>query len=76
VRKYPPFGAAYGRGFAAVAAAHNQVLCVAVLVGLGRRAEGFARIWLVATAVLDERDTGEGGQPVHQLVLESQVTGL
>src|SRR5260370_4408636 len=34
------------------------------------------RIWLDATAALKERDTGERGQPVHQLVLESRVTGF
>jgi hypothetical protein len=53
----------------------NQVLYVAALVGLGP-GRGSARIWLVAAAALEERDTGEGGQPVHQLVLESRVTGL
>src|SRR6266550_5899790 len=29
-----------------------------------------------ATAMLDERDAGERGQPVHQLVLEGRVAGL
>jgi len=29
-----------------------------------------------ATATLKERDAGERGQPVHQLVLESRVTSL
>ena len=28
-----------------------------------------------ATATLEERDAGERGQPVHQLVLEGRVTG-
>src|SRR6266702_3082025 len=37
---------------------------------------GFPRIWLDAAAPLKESDTGERGQPVHQLVLESRVTGL
>src|SRR5258707_7272479 len=35
---------------------------------------GSPRIWLDATATLKERDAGERGQPVHQLVLESRVT--
>src|SRR4029077_922508 len=33
-------------------------------------------IWLVVTAGLGERDTGERGQAVHELVLESRITGL
>src|SRR6185437_8874536 len=37
---------------------------------------GSPRIWLDATAALKERDAGERGQPVHQLVLESRVTSL
>src|SRR5690348_895811 len=37
---------------------------------------GLPGIWLDATATLKERDTGERGQPVHQLVLESRVAGL
>src|SRR5580692_2637451 len=37
---------------------------------------GPPRIWLDATATLKQRDTGERGQPVNQLVLESRVTGL
>src|SRR6266702_1137735 len=37
---------------------------------------GSPRVWLDATATLRERDAGERGQPVHQLVLESRVTGL
>src|SRR5712692_4730613 len=45
-------------------------------VGLGPGLRGSPRIWLDATAALEERDTGERGQPVHQLVLESQITGL
>src|SRR6266516_1158889 len=40
------------------------------------RAGGRPRIWLGATASLKERDTGERGQPVHQLVLESRVASL
>ena len=39
----------------------------------GRR---LPRIRLDATATLEERDTGKRGQPVHQLVLESRVTGF
>src|SRR5690348_9317872 len=42
----------------------------------GAWAEGSPRIWLDATATLQESETGERGQPVHQLVLESRVTGL
>ncbi len=45
-------------------------------VGLGPALSGSPRIWLDATAALKERDTGERGQPVHQLVLESRVTGF
>src|SRR6266436_1147922 len=40
------------------------------------RGPGSPRIWLGATAALKERDAGERGQAVHQLVLESRVTGL
>src|SRR5260370_2216547 len=39
------------------------------------RGPGSLRIWLDARA-LQERDAGERGQPVHQLVLERRVTGL
>src|SRR5215467_15972278 len=39
-------------------------------------ASGLIWMWLDATAALQERDAGERGQPVHQLVLESRVTGL
>jgi predicted ester cyclase len=42
----------------------------------GTWAGGSPRIWLDATATLKERDTGECGQPVHQLVLEGRVTDL
>ena len=42
----------------------------------GAPAEGCARISVEATASLEECDTGKRGQPVHQPVLESQVTGL
>ncbi len=34
------------------------------------------RISVEAAASLEECDAGERGQPVHQPVLESQVTGL
>jgi hypothetical protein len=37
---------------------------------------GFPRISLDAAAPLKESDTGERGQPVHQLVLESRVASL
>src|SRR5215831_13989093 len=39
-------------------------------------ASGLIWMWLDATAALQERDAGERGQPVHQLVLESRVAGL
>ena len=69
----PPFGAAHEREFAAVAAVHKQVLCIAaVLPGI----PGVSSDLADATATLKERDAGERGQPVHQLVLESRVTGL
>src|SRR5258708_7253610 len=32
--------------------------------------------WLDARAMLEERDAGERGQPVHQLVLEGRVAGF
>ena len=51
------------------------MLCIAALFGLEPGGPGSLRIWLDARA-LKERDAGERGQPVHQLVLESRVPGL
>jgi hypothetical protein len=45
-------------------ASHNQMLCIASRRSLAR-AKGSPRIWLDATATLEERDSGERGQPVH-----------
>src|SRR5438477_9537080 len=41
-----------------------------------RSGPGSPRIRFDATATLRQSDTGERGQPVHQLVLESRVTSL
>jgi hypothetical protein len=52
---------------------HKQVLCIAaVLPGTPGGSSDLAE----ATATLKERDAGERGQAVHQLVLESWVTSL
>src|SRR5260370_3523272 len=49
---------------------------IAAVFGLGPRAGALPGSGWDATATLKERDTGERGQPVRQLVLESRVTGL
>jgi hypothetical protein len=58
----------------AVAAVHNQVLCVAAV--LAWDFPGVLGIWLDAAATPKERDAGERGQQVHELVLERRVTGM
>jgi hypothetical protein len=72
----PPFGAVHECGFAAVVGAPGQVLCMTVPLAWARGVRGFPGMWLDAAAALKERDAGERGQPVHQLVLESGVAGL
>jgi hypothetical protein len=56
-------------------AAWKSALGIAAFFGL-RHGPGSSRIGLDATATLEERDAGERGRPVYQLVLESRVTGL
>jgi hypothetical protein len=56
-------------------AAQIQVVMHRGALWPGARAEGSTRTSVDATAALEERDTGERGQPVHQLVLESHRGG-
>src|SRR5690242_6547429 len=74
--KWRSFGAAHERGYAAVAGAPDRVLCVAVPIAWARRCGGVLGSGWARPRRLKERDAGERGQPVYQLVLESGVAGL